>query len=413
MAVRDIKEFAHLNDDELACFGAEIDRIRREITDDLGERDVTYIRRAIAIHRGLEVVARVCLIGSRNRLFWVAGAVLLGTAKSIENTLLGHNISHGQWDWMNDPEIHSTTWEWDIVIPSSQWRVAHNNSHHVYTNIRGIDADLSQKAIRMSRDTPWHPRHMLQPITNIVYACLFEYGAAAHHFAVSRRLPRSTPDSRRASSWMLLRKAARQLVKDYLLIPALTGRSFRYTVTANLAANTIRNLWMYVTIICGHFPDGAEKFEPDVLQNESRAQWHLRQLLGAANFHSGPVLTFLSGGLGYQIEHHLFPDLPCNRYPEISVRVRAVCARYDLPYTTGSLVQQFFTSFRTILKLSLPDMFLRRTDDDAPETSSEKKFVGVSKPPWRPGFEWRAIDSESGRKRGLSTAIAQVRAVQG
>ena len=45
----------------------------------------------------------------------------------------------------------------------------------------------------------------------------------------------------------------------------------------------------------------------------------------------------MSGNLCYQIEHHLFPDLPSNRYAEISVRVRALCDKYDLPYTTGSL----------------------------------------------------------------------------
>ncbi|MFD8102938.1 fatty acid desaturase family protein [Nocardia fluminea] len=327
MAIRDIKEFAHLTDVEVTAFGTAMDRIRREVTSDLGERDVTYIRRAITIHRALEAAGRISLIGSRNRFFWLAGTLLLGTAKSVENTLLGHNISHGQWDWMNDPEIHSTSWEWDIVIPSLQWRRAHNHSHHMYTNIRGMDADLSQNVTRMSRDTPWRPWHVLQPITNIVYAVLFEYGAAAHHFAVYRRLLDPSPGSLLSPSRMLARKAARQLAKDYLLIPALTGRNFGYTCGANLAANTIRNLWMYVTIICGHFPDGAEKFERNVLQNETLAEWYLRQLLGAANFHSGPIITFLSGGLGYQIEHHLFPDLPCNRYPEISDRVRALCAQ--------------------------------------------------------------------------------------
>ena len=88
-------------------------------------------------------------------------------------------------------------------------------------------------------------------------------------------------------------------------------------------------------------------------------------------------MAFLSGNLCYQIEHHLFPDLPSNRYAEIAQRVRAVCATYDLPYTTGPLVRQYLLTLRTISKLALPDRFLTATSDDAPETASENKFRNV------------------------------------
>jgi NADPH-dependent stearoyl-CoA 9-desaturase len=70
-------------------------------------------------------------------------------------------------------------------------------------------------------------------------------------------------------------------------------------------------------------------------------------MLGTANFRAGPVLAFLSGNLYYQIEHHLFPDLPSNRYAQIAARVRAVCTNYDLPYTTGPLARQYLLTLRT------------------------------------------------------------------
>ncbi len=99
-------------------------------------------------------------------------------------------------------------------------------------------------------------------------------------------------------------------------------------------------------------------------------------MLGAANFTAGPVLAFSTGNLCYQIEHHLFPDLPSNRYAQIAVRVRAICDKYDLPYTTGPLPRQYLLTMRTILKLALPDQFLSATSDDAPpETASERKFA--------------------------------------
>jgi linoleoyl-CoA desaturase len=134
----------------------------------------------------------------------------------------------------------------------------------------------------------------------------------------------------------------------------------------------MRNLWSYTVIFCGHFPDGAEKFTQEELAEETQAQWYLRQMLGSANFRAGKLMAFMSGNLCYQIEHHLFPDLPSNRYAEISVRVREICDRYQLPYTTGSLAAQYGKTLRTIWKLSLPDRFLRATADAAPETASER-----------------------------------------
>jgi linoleoyl-CoA desaturase len=90
------------------------------------------------------------------------------------------------------------------------------------------------------------------------------------------------------------------------------------TLSANVTANLVRNLWSYMIIFCGHFPDGAEKFTEEELEDETKAEWYLRQLLGSANFEGSRFLHIMAGSLGYQIEHHLFPDLPSNRYPEIA-----------------------------------------------------------------------------------------------
>ena len=117
-------------------------------------------------------------------------------------------------------------------------------------------------------------------------------------------------------------------------------------------------------IFCGHFPDGALHFTEEEIEDETRSEWYLRQVLGAANFEGGPLLHILSGNLGFQIEHHLFPDLPSNRYAEIAGKVQALCEKYDLPYTTGPLHRQYGQALRTIIKLSLPNRF---TSCDQPE----------------------------------------------
>lgn len=409
MAITDIRAFAHLTAADVETLGQELDGIRRSVEQSLGERDARYIRRTIAAQRGLELAARAVLFGSRNRWAWLAGTAMLSVAKIIENMELGHNISHGQWDWMNDPEIHSTNWEWDMTGPSSQWRRAHNYSHHTYTNVLGKDEDLGFGILRMTRDEPWRPLHLVQPVANIVLAALFEWGIALHDWSIEKELsgvPRYQLGSEPNRAFA--RKITRQVAKDFLVYPALTGPAFTSTLKANATANLVRNLWAYAVIFCGHFPDGAEKFTEEQLAGETPGEWYLRQMLGSANFSAGPVMGFMSGNLSYQIEHHLFPDLPSNRHPEIAVQVRALCEKYDLPYTTGSLGKQYLLAFRTIHKLALPDRFLRRTADDAPETSSERKFAGLTRHPDSEHRPW-SIDPATGKRRGLRSALYEAK----
>jgi fatty acid desaturase len=407
MAITDIPAFAHLTEVDLENLAAELDAIRLDIEDSRGERDARYIHRTIAAQRILDVAGRLMLAGSSKRSAWWAATVTLGVAKIIENLGIGHNVMHGQWDWMNDPEIHSTTWEWDMGGASKHWRFTHNFLHHKYTNILGMDDDVGYTVLRVTRDQPWEPFNLSNLLVNTILAVAFEWGIGFQPIEF-RKLFKAGPE--RAANVALMRefsaKAARQVLKDYVTLPALTSLSpaatFRSTLKANLVANVIRNVWSYAVIFCGHFPDGAEKFTETDMVDESRGHWYVRQMLGSANFNAGPLMRFMSGDLCHQIEHHLYPDLPSNRLHEISVRVRQVCDKYDLPYTTGPFLVQYAKTWRTIAKLSLPDRYLRDTADDAPETRSERMFTRLE-----PGFV--TTDVATGHRRGLKTAIAAVR----
>ena len=399
MAITDVPEFAHLTDADVENLARELDAIRQDVEESRGARDARYIRRTIAAQRALEVTGRLLLAGSSKRSFWWAGATTLGVAKIIENMEIGHNVMHGQWDWMNDPEVHSSTWEWDMSGASKHWRFTHNFMHHKYTNILGMDDDVGYGVIRVTRDQKWRPFNLSNLFFNTLLAVAFEWGVGLQHLELGKIF--KGRDDRKATMERVREfsvKAGNQLVKDYVAYPAITsmspGATYKSTLKANAVANVIRNVWANAVIFCGHFPDGAEKFTKTDMVGETRGEWYLRQMLGSANFENGPVLRFMSGHLCHQIEHHLFPDLPSNRYYEISLRVRELCDKYDLPYTTGNFAVQYGKSWRTIAKLSLPDRFLRDTADDAPETRSERMFTGL----------------EPAQRTGLKSAIAAVRA---
>jgi fatty acid desaturase len=396
MAITEVPEYAHLSDVDVAALAAELDTIRRDVEESRGAEDHQYIRRAIAFQRYLEAAARLTIFASRGRLGWSVGTAALAVAKCVENMELAHNITHGQWDWMNDPEIHSSTWEWDMVGPSAHWMSSHNFKHHKFTNVVGVDDDLGFGVMRVTRDQEWRPGNLLQPLRAVLLAVLFEWGVAMHGlYAVQGR--ETTEAAKSAHTRTMIRKMVRQASKDYLVFPALSHRRWRRVLGANVVANGLRNAWAYIVIVCGHFADGAEKFSESVLQDETKPEWYLRQMLGTANFRAGRVLAFMSGNLCYQIEHHLFPDLPSNRLPEIAERVRALCITYDLPYTTGSFIRQFLLTVRTLCKLALPVGFMSATADDAPETASENKF--------RYAQSQRSVTGDDAPRSGLATAI--------
>jgi fatty acid desaturase len=355
---------AHLSPEDIELIAKELDDIRASVIDTRGERDARYIRRVIKTQRSLELGSRVVLLASLFPPAWLVGTAGLSVAKILENMEIGHNILHGQWDWMRDPKIHSTTWEWDHVTPADQWKHSHNELHHTFTNVVGKDNDLGYGIMRVDEDQPWHPMHLGQPLWNFINALFFEYGVAAYDLELRGQLRRGkqhTEKFKREAS-AVLRKMRRQVTKDYVVHPLLSGPSFLPTMLANFTANTVRNLWSHSVIMCGHFPEGVETFETRSIDGETKPQWYLRQMLGSANISGSKLMHIMTGNLSHQIEHHLFPDLPSNRYAEIAPKVKALFERYDLAYCARPLPKQVYSAWHKVLRLSLPNGWLDTTN---------------------------------------------------
>ena len=344
-----------LTDAQTEALGRELDALRNRTVNDLGERDAVYIRKLIRWQRGLEVGGRALLFLGRRRSAWWGGVGALAVAKILDNMEIGHNILHGQYDWMMDPSIDSKKFEWDTACPADQWRHTHNYLHHTYTNVLGKDRDIGYGVVRMSDNQPWRPRDLGNPVYAALLAVLFEWGVAVHDLEFERMQAGeiSFADKREIVRG-IVRKGRRQLIKDYVAFPAVAGRGAPHVLAGNAAANLIRNVWAFVIIFCGHFPEDVTQFSEDVLEHETRGAWYVRQMLGSANIDGGPAFHIMSGNLGHQIEHHLFPDIPAHRYAELAVSVREICTRYGVPYNTGGLSKQFGSVLHRLWRLSLP-----------------------------------------------------------
>jgi NADPH-dependent stearoyl-CoA 9-desaturase len=401
---------ARLSTEQIEQLGKEFDAIHDEIFSDLGDRDRKYITSMIEMHRRLAVLGRVVLLASRYKPAWVLGTASLSAAKILENMEIGHNVMHGQWDWMNDPKIHSSTWDWDTASTKEAWKHSHNYIHHTYTNIRGKDKDLGYEIMRIDPHQRWHPVYLLQPVYNALLMALFEWGVALHDLDLEAiRAGEKSKEQLLKELKGIAGKARLQIQKDYVAWPVLSGlamaaldialnstklgdgergdkvgrihqrlrrprtsrsrraledalqvgargalRGYRATLWADVTANIVRNLWAHSIIFCGHFPDQTYTFSQKDIQDESRGAWYVRQLVGAANIDGGPFFHVASGNLGYQVEHHLYPDMPSTRYGEIAPRVKEICQRYGLPYNSGPLSKQLGMVHRTILRLAFP-----------------------------------------------------------
>jgi len=366
---------AHLTPADIEALGVELDAIRQSVIDSRGAEDAAYIRKVIDAQRKLELGSRAVLLASLFPPAWFLGTAGLAVAKIIENMEIGHNVMHGQWDWMRDPKIHSTTWEWDHASPAEQWKHSHNELHHTYTNVVGKDNDLGYGIMRVDEDQRWVPLYLAQPLWNFINACFFEYGIAAYDLELGKNLAskkRRADPGFRARAKQTLKKIRQQMTKDYVVHPLLSGPSAVTTLAANATANLVRNLWTHSVIMCGHFPEGVQTFERRSIDGESRGEWYLRQMLGSANISGGKAMHFMTGNLSHQVEHHLFPDLPSNRYAEIAVQVRALFEKYGLTYTTGSLPRQVLSAWKKVFRLSLPNGFgaTAQADHGVPSTRS-------------------------------------------
>ncbi|MDO9237803.1 MAG: acyl-CoA desaturase [Aquabacterium sp.] len=348
------------------AFQSEIDAIGSEVRQNLGERDARYIRGILRLVRGTEIAGRALLMLGWFPPTFLLGIGLLGISKIIENMELGHNVMHGQFNWMNDPRFQGATYDWDNVCPASGWRHTHNFVHHTYTNVVGVDRDFGYGLMRLSSELRWRWfYHPFQFAYMLLMMVLFEWFVAVHEIQTDKLFTgRLAFDDIRPQWENIKAKATQRFKKEYVFLPLLGallalpfGMSMEVgmsVMAGNFISGVIRNVWAAAVIFCGHFTDGIYIFHRDSIKNETRGQWYLRQILGSSNFHGSKLLHLLSGNLSHQIEHHLFPGLPANRYSDIAPKVREVCAKYAIPYNTGSFAWQLMTMFKRVIRYSLP-----------------------------------------------------------
>ena len=348
----------HLNPEQIAEFGRRVEEIRREMMENIGEQDAKYIYKIRNFVRYSEIASRgMLMFGGWIPPVWVVGTGLLGISKIVENMELGHNVMHGQFDWLNDPSLNGANYDWDTMSSGDDWKYTHNYMHHTYTNIVGKDHDVGYGLLRVSESQKWEPRFLLNIPLAIQLMVFFEWYVGMQNLHLEDAAVYKTKTWKQvwADSEKFRKKARRQILKDYVFFPVIAGPNALPVLAGNAVANVIRSLWSSAVIFNGHFTEDAETFEVDNTANETRAEWYLRQIRGSSNFTGTEWLHILSGNLSHQIEHHLFPDMPANRYAEVAPQIKALCAEYGIHYNEANFFQQFWSVWVRLAKCSVPN----------------------------------------------------------
>lgn len=351
----------HLSAEQVAEFGQQVERIRREIMDSIGEQDAQYIYKIRNFVRYSEIASRgLLMFGGWMPPVWLLGTGLLGLSKIVENMELGHNVMHGQFDWLNDPSLNGAAYDWDTMSTGDDWKYTHNYIHHTYTNIVGKDHDVGYGLLRISDLQKWEPRFLLNLPLTLQLMLFFEWyvGLQNLHLEDAIIYKSKTWAQVWQDSAKFRQKASRQIAKDYLFFPLIAGPNAVAVLSGNVVANLLRNVWASAVIFNGHFTEDTETFEQDNTEHETRAEWYLRQIRGSSNFTGTSALHILSGNLSHQIEHHLFPDMPANRYAEAAVQIRALCREYGIHYNEASFLKQSLSMWLRVAQYSLPDGYV-------------------------------------------------------
>jgi len=347
-------------------FAKDMDNIRKEVFSDMGMEDFQHLKK-------IERWGRICsLIGYGTA--WIIpnpiSAYFISQGNMTRWTTIAHHVTHRAYDKIEGIPKHYTSKgfakgsrrfiDWmDWILPEA-WDKEHNDLHHY--NL-GEQADPDQVEFNTEEfrklKMPMWLRYVALAMMASTWKFMYYAPSTLTELRDSQaRKTGETLEVSRADTWNPFKSAGRELwtrcllpysLIRFALIPllffplgAITAIGSMVAVTNvfinSLLAEVITNLHTFLVIGTNHVGDDLYIFEE---KSSSKGEFYLRQILGSTNFTTGTDrIDFLHGWLNYQIEHHLWPDMPLSRYKIAQPKVKALCEKYGLPYCQDSVLKR-------------------------------------------------------------------------
>ncbi len=360
-ATLDTANLKELGELDLASFSAAVDRLKAEAHANIGPADVAHLKR-------IERYGRLAtLLGYATA--WIIpnplSAFLLSLGQ-FTRWLLAHHILHRGYDRVPGiprrytSQVFARGWrryiDWfDWLLPEA-WDHEHNILHHYHTGEDG-DPDVAERHLEFLRRLriPVFFKYAIVAIVACTWKIIYYAPnslAVMHHDGGRRSRQLSIAvlsvgnvlDFRRPAVRQLwLRCYAPYATWHFVVVPALflpLGSSAAIAVLINkLLAEAITNAHAFLVIGPNHTADDLYRFR---FHYRGKEEFYVTSVLGSANYRCGPeFVDYMSIWLNYQIEHHLFPDLPMRQYCLIQPKVKALCLEHHLPYRQESVFRRF------------------------------------------------------------------------
>jgi len=332
---------------DLEAFLADIKALRREIDDSLGEEDLRHLYK-------MERWGRACtalgLLGAGLAPNPVS-AVLLSTGR-YTRWMLMHHIGHRGYDKVPGVPARYTSkvfargyrrfLDWsDWMLPEA-WIYEHNVLHHSYTG-EERDPDLIERNTEWLRERSMPVRYALMGLLTFTWRASYYAPNTLDTFR-ARHAERDgeAPSQEGRDRELWLKCYFPYAAIHFGLLPLCylpLGPWGVFSAFCNsLMAELITNVHTFCVIGPNHTGDDLYRFDD---RPASRAEFYVRQIIGSVNFRTGgDLVDFAHMWLNYQIEHHLFPDVPMLAYQKMQPKVKAICEKYGIPYVQESVFKR-------------------------------------------------------------------------
>lgn len=356
---------------DLEAFARDLDELRDRAKRSLGPRDAEHLAK-------MERWGRICsTLGYATA--WVApnplSAALLSTGRLARWAMIGHHVTHRGYDRVPEApatrhsKVFAKGWrrlvDWFDWIEPEAWNTEHNLLHH-YRLGEEADPDLVERNVEYLRRAKL-PRWTKMAIVGVL-AGSWKFA----YYAPNARYEHENAKARRKGEPPVY-EDVRATFRDpalwlgsylpfglgtFVVVPSLFAPLGPWAV-ASVAANSLfaellTNLHGFLVIVPNHAGDDLYCFEG---ATRGRGDYYLRQVLGSTNFRTGSDLNdFLHGYLNYQIEHHLYPDLPMRALQKLQPEVKRVCEKHGVPYVQQSV----FTRLKKTVAVMIGDADMRR-----------------------------------------------------
>jgi fatty acid desaturase len=332
---------------DLDEFARDVKRLRAEIDASLGPDDLRHLRRIERWGRLATAIGLATAPLAPNPLS--AAALALGRAT---RWLLMHHIGHRGYDKVPGVPARYTSrvfargrrrfLDWlDWMIPEA-WIFEHNILHHQYTG-ESRDPDLIEQnleSVHRSRLPIWLRYGLLAVLAATWRASYYAPNTlrawANRHAA--KGASRATPSGMLVSACYVP-----YALVNFVALPlcfAPLGAWAVFSAWCNsLLADMLTNLYTFFVVGPNHTGDDVFRYDD---RPASRGEFYARQVIGSVNYRTGTDwIDYAHLFLNYQIEHHLFPDVPMLAYRRVQPKVEALCARYGVPYVQEPVIRRF------------------------------------------------------------------------